>query len=196
MSTERGQTLLAIARASISTVLGRPIQAAEEASWLQEWGASFVTLTQQGQLRGCIGSLQARRTLLADVKSNAVSAALHDPRFLPLNASELVLTKVEVSVLSPMQALRFENEQHALDQLQPGTDGIALEYTHYRGTFLPQVWEQLPARQDFLMQLKRKAGLPPHFWSADLKLFRYSVSKYEEVQDQAQDMDSAAARSA
>lgn len=182
MSTDRGQTLLAIARASISTALGQPLQAAEDAHWLQEWGASFVTLTQHGQLRGCIGTLQARRSLLADVKSNAVSAALHDPRFLPLNASELVLTEVEVSVLSTMQPLRFENEQHALDQLQSGIDGIALEYAHHRGTFLPQVWEQLPSKRDFLTQLKRKAGLPPGFWSEELKLYRYSVTKYQESQ--------------
>lgn len=182
MSTDRGQTLLAIARASISTALGQPLQAAEGAHWLQEWGASFVTLTQHGQLRGCIGSLQARRSLLADVKSTAVSAALHDPRFLPLKASELTQTEIEVSVLSPMQALQFENEQHALAQLQPGVDGIALEYAHHRGTFLPQVWEQLPDRRDFLTQLKRKAGLPPGFWSEELKLYRYSVAKYKESQ--------------
>ena len=182
MSTERGKTLLAIARASISTALGQPLQTAEDANWLQEWGACFVTLTQHGQLRGCIGSLEARRSLLADVKSNAVSAALHDPRFLPLNAPELAQTEIEVSVLSPMQALQFENEQHALDQLQPGTDGIALEYAHHRGTFLPQVWEQLPSKQDFLTQLKRKAGLPPGFWSEELKLYRYSVAKYKESQ--------------
>lgn len=182
MSTERGKALLAIARASISTALGQPLQASEDAYWLQEWGASFVTLTQHGQLRGCIGSLQAHRSLLADVKSNAVSAALHDPRFLPLKAPELAQTEIEVSVLSPMQALRFENEQHALDQLQPGTDGIALQYAHHRGTFLPQVWEQLPSKQDFLTQLKRKAGLPPGFWSEELNLYRYSVAKYKENQ--------------
>lgn len=182
MSTERGKTLLAIARASISTALGQPLQAAEDANWLQEWGACFITLTQHGQLRGCIGSLEARRSLLADVKSNAVSAALHDSRFLPLNAPELAQTEIEVSVLSPMQALRFENEQHALDQLQPGIDGIALECAHHRGTFLPQVWEQLPSRRDFLTQLKRKAGLPPGFWSEELKLYRYSVAKYKESQ--------------
>lgn len=179
MSTERGATLLAIARASISTALGQPLQADEDASWLQELGASFVTLTQHGQLRGCIGSLQARRSLLADVQSNAVSAALHDPRFLPLKTPDLAQTEIEVSVLSPMQALHFENEQHALDQLQPGTDGIALEYAQHRATFLPQVWEQLPAKRDFLTQLKRKAGLPPGFWSEKLKLYRYSVAKYK-----------------
>jgi AmmeMemoRadiSam system protein A len=194
MSTDRGQTLLAIARASISTALGQPLQAAEDAHWLQEWGASFVTLTQHGQLRGCIGTLQARRCLLADVKSNAVSAALHDPRFLPLKASELAQTEIEVSVLSPMQALQFENEQHALAQLQPGVDGIALEYAHHRGTFLPQVWEQLPDGRDFLTQLKRKAGLPPGFWSEELKLYRYSVAKYKE--SQSRDVTNTPRRSA
>lgn len=182
MSIERGQTLLAIARASISTALGQPMDASEEAPWLQEWGACFVTLTQQGQLRGCIGSLDARRSLLADIKSNAVSAATRDPRFLPLMASELAVTKIEVSVLSPMQPMQFENELHALDQLQPGIDGIALEYAHHRSTFLPQVWEQLPSKREFMTQLKRKADLPADFWATELRLYRYSVAKYKEDQ--------------
>lgn len=175
-----GQTLLPIARAAISVAVGRQLVADENALWLQESGACFVTLTQQGQLRGCIGTLEARRTLLADVKANAVAAALQDPRFLPLSATELTHTDIEVSVLSPMQALQFENEAHALAQLQPGIDGVVLEFKHHRSTFLPQVWEQLPTVDQFMTHLKYKAGLPPDFWAEGLRLSRYSVSKWKE----------------
>lgn len=175
-----GATLLPIARASIALALGRSLVAAEDALWLQEPGACFVTLTQWGQLRGCIGTLEARRPLLADVKANAVAAALRDPRFAPLAVTELEHTEIEVSLLSPMQAMHFDNEADALAQLRPGIDGVVLEFERYRSTFLPQVWEQLPAASDFLAQLKHKAGLPPGFWAKGLRLHRYSVRKWKE----------------
>lgn len=175
-----GTTLLPIARAAISVALGRRIDVAEHAVWLQELGACFVTLMQDGQLRGCIGTLEARRTLLADVKENAVAAAVRDPRFAPLTASELAHTDIEVSLLSPMQALHFDTEMQAMAQLRPGIDGVVLEFERYRSTFLPQVWAQLPTAQEFIAQLKRKAGLPPHFWSEGLRLQRYTVSKWKE----------------
>lgn len=175
-----GATLLPIARAAISLALGRPRRAAEDAPWLQQPGACFVTLTQQGQLRGCIGSLEARRSLLADVKANAVAAALSDPRFAPLAITELEQTELEVSLLSPLQAMHFDSEADALAQLRPGIDGVVLEFEHYRSTFLPQVWEQLPAASDFLAHLKHKAGLPPDLWAKGLRLHRYSVRKWKE----------------
>ncbi len=177
-----GATLLPIARAAISTALGRTIEVTQAALWLQQSGACFVTLTQQGQLRGCIGTLEARRSLLADVKANAVAAALHDPRFAPLTASELGHTEIEVSWLSTLQALQFDSEAHALAQLQPGIDGVLLEFGRYRSTFLPQVWEQLPSAPDFLAQLKRKAGLAPDFWAAGVRLQRYRVRKWKEAE--------------
>ncbi|MDO9195710.1 AmmeMemoRadiSam system protein A [Rhodoferax sp.] len=180
MSNKPGQTLLPIARASISVALGRTIEAAEDAVWLQELGACFVTLTQQGQLRGCIGTLEARRTLLADVKANALAAAFRDPRFAPLTLKELDVTEIEVSLLSPMQAMSFDSEAHALAQLQPGIDGVVLEFERYRSTFLPQVWEQLPTAPEFIAHLKRKAGLPPDFWAESMRLQRYTVSKWTE----------------
>lgn len=180
MPADLGKILLPIARASISTALGNSLEAAEDAEWLQGLGASFVTLTQQGQLRGCIGSLEARRSLLVDVKMNAVAAALRDPRFSPLTISELDHTEVEVSLLSPMQAMRFDSEAHALDQLQPGVDGVLLEFDRYRSTFLPQVWEQLPTASEFIAHLKQKAGLPPGFWADGVRLSRYTVSKWKE----------------
>ncbi len=175
-----GKTLLPIARAAISTAVGQPLQADEAAKWLHEVGACFVTLTRQGQLRGCIGTLEARRPLLADVKANAVAAALQDPRFAPLTAAELARTEIEVSLLSPLQAMQFESESHALDQLHPGVHGVVLEFERYRSTFLPQVWEQLPTAVEFMAHLKRKAGLPPNFWAPGLRLQRYTVSQWKE----------------
>jgi len=159
------------------------MHAAEDAPWLQEPGACFVTLTQQGQLRGCIGSLQAYRTLLADLKANAVAAALQDTRFEPLTLAELGATHIEVSLLSALQHLHFDSEAQALAQLRPGVDGVVLEYERYRSTFLPQVWEQLPDVHRFMAHLKQKAGLPPEFWAKGVQLQRYTVSKYKEVED-------------
>jgi AmmeMemoRadiSam system protein A len=175
-----GETLLPIARAAISMALGQPMAAAEDAVWLEDLGACFVTLTQSGQLRGCIGTLQAHRSLRIDVKSNAINAAMRDPRFRPLGAAELAVTEIEVSVLSPMQAMHFESEVHALAQLRPGIDGVVLEFEQYRSTFLPQVWEQLPTRDEFMAHLKHKAGLPVDFWAQGMRLSRYTVSKWKE----------------
>lgn len=181
LPTDPGKTLLPIARAAISTALGQTPAAAEDAVWLQELGASFVTLTQQGELRGCIGTLAAHRALLMDVKSNAVAAALHDPRFLPLTLTELTRIDIEVSLLSPMQAMSFASETDALAQLRPGVDGVVFEFGRYRSTFLPQVWEQLPTAHEFMAHLKSKAGVPSHFWDAQVRLQRYSVRKWKET---------------
>ncbi len=175
-----GSVLLLIARAAISTALAEPKHAAEDAPWLQEPGACFVTLTQQGRLRGCIGSLQAYRPLLADVKTNAVAAALHDTRFAPLMLAELAHTRIEVSLLSPMEAMHFDSESHALAQLRPGIDGVVFQFRNYRSTFLPQVWEQLPTSADFMTHLKHKAGVAPEFWADGVQLQRYTVRKWQE----------------
>ena len=180
MSTEQGKILLPIARAAISRALNVPCTAHESAPWLAEPGACFVTLTQHGQLRGCIGSLQAHRSLLDDVKSNAVKAALHDPRFVPLTAAELGITDVEISLLSPVQPMSFQNEADALAQLRPGVDGVIFECGAYRSTYLPQVWEHFSQPQQFLASLKNKAGLPGNFWSSEVKLSRYTVEKWSE----------------
>src|SRR5512139_2052243 len=181
MTTDQGRILLPIARAAIARALDLPHSADESAPWLKEPGASFVTLTQQGELRGCIGSLQAQRPLVEDVKGNAVAAALHDPRFMPLSRSEFDITEIEISLLSPTQPMQFRDEIDALTQLRPQVDGVVLEYHAYRSTFLPQVWEQLPHPQQFMEQLKRKAGLPEEFWHEEIRLSRYSVTKYREA---------------
>ena len=176
-----GSSLLRLARAAISSALGRRVEATENAAGLQDPGACFVTLTQHGQLRGCIGSLQARRSLMTDVQANAVAAALQDTRFAPLRLAELDHTDIEVSVLSPMQPMRFTDEADALAQLRPGVDGVVFEFGQYRSTFLPQVWEQLPQAHDFMAHLKRKAGLPADFWDAGVHLQRYTVQPWHET---------------
>lgn len=177
----KGKILLPIARSAIANALDQPISGIDESpSWLQEKGASFVTLTMHQHLRGCIGSLEAHRSLLLDVKANAYAAAFRDPRFSPLTAAELDATEIEISLLSPQQPLTFRTEAEALAQLRPQVDGIVFQYGHYRSTFLPQVWEQLADPVTFMAHLKHKAGLHPNFWHDDVQLYRYTVTKYKE----------------
>lgn len=176
----QGQILLSLAREAIAAQFGTPLPAAPDEDWLRQPGATFVTLMEKGQLRGCIGSLQAYRPLIEDVRANAVAAAFRDPRFAPLHAIELSHVHIEVSLLTAPNAMHFTDEADALAQLQPGVDGVIFEYTHHRSTFLPQVWEQLPTPEAFMAQLKRKAGLPGDFWSPEVRLCRYRVEKWKE----------------
>jgi AmmeMemoRadiSam system protein A len=152
-----------------------------EDSWLDTLGATFVTLTQQGALRGCIGSLTAYRPLREDVAANAVNAALRDPRFPPLTADELPATHLEVSVLSAAEPYPFTDRADALSRLRPGVDGLILEYGSRRGTFLPQVWDSLSEPDEFLAHLVRKAGLPAGWWDDGARLSRYTVKAFEET---------------
>ena len=179
-NTDRGEILLPIARNSIAQEFGFALTTREDLPWLREQGACFVTLTQGDELRGCIGTLEAHRPLLADVKANARAAAFSDPRFAPLSESEWQHTDVEISLLSALQPLQFANEADALAQLRPGIDGVVFEYRHFRSTFLPQVWEQLPNTEEFMGFLKRKSGLPAEFWADGVQLHRYTVSKFKE----------------
>ena len=181
-NTELGAALLRLARAAIGEQLGKPAPAGASQARLQEPGATFVTLTQQGQLRGCIGSLEAHRALLHDVRENALAAAFRDPRFTPLAMEEFEVTSVEVSLLTPAQPLAFRDEADFMAQLRPGVDGIVFQYGHHRSTFLPQVWESLPEPEQFMQQLKRKAGLPPNFWHETVSISRYEVTKWKENQ--------------
>jgi uncharacterized protein len=180
MDNSLGTALLIRARNAIAGEFGiMPLPEADHPS-LHEPGATFVTLTQGGQLRGCIGSLEARRPLAEDVKANARFAAFHDPRFAALAASELARTRVEVSLLTPAVPMIFSNEADAIRQLQPSIDGMIFECYGRRGTFLPQVWESLPEPREFFSHLKQKAGFSPDFWSPDVKLYRYEVQKWKE----------------
>jgi uncharacterized protein len=180
MNDPLGTALLIRARNAIAEELGLPGEPEPDADALKEQGAVFVTLTRKGELRGCIGSLEAWRPLDADVRSNARAAAFSDPRFPPLSVEELPTTRVEVSLLTPATPIHFSSEEDAISQLRPGLDGVILECGSHRGTFLPQVWDDLPERRLFLNHLKRKAGLPPNDWMPGIKLSRYEVRKWKE----------------
>ena len=175
-----GDVLLPLARTAIAREFGKNHRAVEDAAWLRERGACFITLTCDRKLRGCIGTLRAHRALLEDVQANAVAAAFRDPRFKPLASDEFDAVAVEVSVLSALAPMTFSDEQEALAQLRAGIDGVVFEYGHHNSTFLPQVWENLREPAEFMAHLKYKAGLPPDFWHQEVKLSRYIVSKWRE----------------
>lgn len=177
---DRAGNLIAVARHAIATELGAAAPPFHDDPRLHERGACFVTLTLNGELRGCIGSLEARGPLLRDIEHNARAAAFGDPRFSPLSSEEYPHIAVEISLLSPTEPLQFGSEAEALAGLRPGIDGVVFEYRHLRGTFLPQVWEQLPRPQQFIARLKQKCGLPANFWSDEVKLSRYTVDKFVE----------------
>lgn len=178
---EKGSVLLAIARESLAAALGLGREEPRDEPWLRETGATFITLRERGDLRGCVGTIRAWRPLLDDVRSNARAAAFSDSRFPPVQPREYRDISMEVSLLSPCEPCQFGCEEEALAQLRPGIDGIVFELRERRSTFLPQVWEQLPDPRDFLAQLKHKAGLPPTFWDPEIKLWRYTVTKWAEA---------------
>lgn len=158
---------------------------------IQQNAASFVTLKHidsQGKfaLRGCIGSLEANRKLADDVAQHAYAAAFHDPRFQPVKQGEIQDLHISISVLSSPSKLEFADEQALLELLQPGIDGLILEYRDHRATFLPSVWEQLGEKKQFLNQLKKKAGLPPDFWSNEIVAKRYQATHFSEPEASTQ----------
>ena len=181
LSTEhqaRARLLVALARAAIASEFGSPRPDLPRPLWLEEPAAVFVTLTRDGQLRGCIGSLEAHRSLYDDVTQNARAAAFGDPRFPPLAADELPATRIEISVLTAPQPLPF-GEEEALLHLRPGIDGVIFRSGAHCALFLPQVWEQLPEPHEFIAHLKRKAGLPANLRAEDAQLSVFQVEKYQ-----------------
>ena len=173
------QTLLTLAETAIrhaiehGTLLQIDVDDYEEV--LRQPAACFVTIKKKGELRGCIGSLEAHRSMVEDVVHNADAAAFSDPRFPPLLQDELAGLELDISLLTPAQEMKFGSEKELLTQLQPGIDGLILEEGYRRGTFLPSVWEQLPTPEQFLQHLKLKAGLPPNHWSANIRISRYTT---------------------
>ncbi|WP_250656770.1 AmmeMemoRadiSam system protein A [Alkalimarinus coralli] len=138
-------------------------------------GACFVTLLKKGQLRGCIGTLEAYRSLLDDVIHNTYSAAMQDPRFQPVDVDELDAITISISVLTEPELMEVVSEADLLQQLVPGVDGLILQEGSRRATYLPSVWEQLPGRAEFIRELKNKAGFPGNYWSDRVECFRYQV---------------------
>lgn len=177
---DAGKKLLAIARSAIEAKLFGSASTVD-APWLSQAGATFVTLTKDGALRGCIGSLQAARPLGADVAENAVGSAFRDPRFPPMTAEEWPGVRVEVSLLSAPKPLRFADEADLYGQLRPGEDGVILEADGRHATYLPQVWERIPDKRMFMRELARKAGLRDDARLGRCKVYRYRVSKWIET---------------
>jgi AmmeMemoRadiSam system protein B/AmmeMemoRadiSam system protein A len=176
-----GPALLVRARNAIAAELKQEVRPEPDHAGLVQPGATFVTLTKNGTLRGCIGSLQAHRPLDQDVRTNAVAAAFRDPRFPPLTVADLPHTRVEVSLLTAPEPMSFTDEADALRQLRPHIDGVIFAAAGRRSTFLPQVWEQLPDPRQFMAHLKQKAGLPADYWSPEVELQRYEVRKWKEA---------------
>ncbi|MBF0183436.1 MAG: AmmeMemoRadiSam system protein B [Magnetococcales bacterium] len=178
-------TLAGVARLHLNRILRgqagvQPEALTTRVAALAQPGACFVTLTRQGQLRGCIGSLQAHRPLANDLLDNAQAAALRDPRFPPVSAEELAALRIEVSLLSAPQPFPYSSPEDLLQRLQPGVHGVILSKGGRRATFLPQVWEQLPEAQSFLQHLCQKAGLSADCWREMPEISVYTVQKIVE----------------
>jgi len=144
---------------------------------LKRAGASFVTLRKDGSLRGCCGSVTARRPLVEDIRANATRSAFRDPRFTPLQPIEWGQVSLTVTLLSPLEPMRFENEADLLSQLQPHRDGLVIEDAGRQAVFLPAVWEQLTGKEEFLAHLKAKAGLQRGHWSPSFHASRFITTQ-------------------
>ena len=147
---------------------------------LQQLRATFVTLQIDGELRGCIGTLEAHQPLVCDIAHNAHAAAFSDPRFHPLSEPEYPGIEIHISILSPASPMDFSSENDLISQLRPGIDGLILQEGIYKGTFLPSVWESLPDAKQFFAHLKRKAGLPMDHWSESVQVYRYTTESFGE----------------
>ncbi len=182
LSEETRNLLLQIASNAIQHGLfhGTPLQvdADDYQDVLQAHRASFVTLQQHGELRGCIGHLEAFQPLVVDVAENAYAAAFQDPRFPPVSDKEMEEIEIHISVLTPASPMVFNSEAELIAQLRPGQDGLILQDGYKKGTFLPSVWESLPDPEAFIRHLKLKAGLPASYWSNTLKIFRYETESF------------------
>ncbi|MCU7939540.1 MAG: AmmeMemoRadiSam system protein A [gamma proteobacterium symbiont of Bathyaustriella thionipta] len=181
-SQEEQQILHDIAQKSIQTGLTQQHPLAvtlnDYAEHLQQKRATFVTLNINKQLRGCIGTLKPFRALVDDISHNAYAAAFSDPRFPALRQAEFSQLDYHLSILSDTSPMAFNSEADLLTQIRPGIDGLVLSDQNQQGTFLPSVWEQLPTAEEFLQQLKRKAGFPADYWSDSLSIRRYTVESF------------------
>jgi AmmeMemoRadiSam system protein A len=185
LSIEERTQLLEIARQALELgVLGEPLEPLDLKSLplqLRQPGVSFVTLTLAGQLRGCIGALQASQPLAEDVREHAVAAALNDYRFPSVRPGELAEIKIEISRLTTPKPLAYQTPEDLLSKLRPGIDGVVLRDGLQRSTFLPQVWEKLPAPELFLGQLCLKMGAPSDLWrKKKLDVSIYQVEEFHE----------------
>lgn len=182
LSPAQRSELLSLARTSIEVSLstgerapydGPPLHAD-----LARPGSSFVTLRVGEDLRGCCGTIEATRPLHVDVWNNAYASAFADPRFPALTPKEWNGTGIEISVLSEPERCEVRSEAELLEVLRPGFDGVILQAGAKRSTFLPAVWEQLPAPRDFIRHLKVKAGWPADCWPPDMQVWLYTTESF------------------
>jgi AmmeMemoRadiSam system protein A len=185
LTEEEGRYLLSVARKTIEQKifnLGAQLELESfNSNTFSEKRGTFVTLTIDDGLRGCIGNIVPQESLLDGVKANAINAAFRDPRFRPLSDKEWVKVKIEISILTDPKPLDYSNGRDLLEKLRSGTDGVILKKGFNQATFLPQVWEQLPEKKEFLTHLCLKAGLDGDEWEKGrLEVLTYQVQAFEE----------------
>lgn len=185
LTEEEGKHLLQVARQAIQNALFKKKDGgSDEANShprFSERRGTFVTLTINGRLRGCIGHIIPQETLIEGVRVNAMNAAFGDPRFSPLSKNEFQKIKIEVSILTEPRSLSYSDADDLLSKLRPGVDGVIIRKGYYQATFLPQVWAQLPDKKAFLTHLCMKAGLDGEAWKYDrLEVSTYQVQAFEE----------------
>jgi AmmeMemoRadiSam system protein A len=183
-ATERSY-LLALARQAIENYCNNQplpkLDSNQLTPVLRQDGASFVTLTINGYLRGCVGALEPYQSLAEDVREHAIAAAFQDYRFPPVEAAEIKDIEIEISYLTQPSPLKYEHPADLLALLHPNIDGVVIRDGGRRATFLPQVWEKIPDPQDFLEQLCMKMGCAPDLWqSKKLDVFTYQVEEFHE----------------
>lgn len=149
----------------------------ELSAGLNKRRACFVTLKIDGQLRGCVGNLEVNSSLFEAVARNSYLAAFRDQRFQPVSEAELDLLEYEISILTPLRSLPVDSEADLLAQIRPGIDGLVFEAEGHRSTFLPSVWEELSQPEQFLRELRKKAGLVADYWSDSVQCWTYQAIK-------------------
>ncbi len=185
LTEEEGRCLLSVARQTIHQRLfnseHQGLADSEVSPKFSEKRGTFVTLTIDGGLRGCIGHIIPQETLLEGIRINAINAAFQDPRFRPLSRKEWERVKIEISILTAPEALTYSDADDLLDKLRPGIHGVIIRKGFQQATFLPQVWEQLPDKKEFLTHLCMKAGLEKDAWKKEkLEVSTYQVQAFEE----------------
>ncbi len=185
LSKQEREILLNLARQALTSALCAELPPAVELQSLPEKlrqpGATFVTLTHRGELRGCIGSLEAAQPLVFDVIEHAIAAALQDYRFMPVSAAELPDLEIEISRLTPAKQLEYENPEDLLEKLRESREGVVVRDGLRRATFLPQVWEKIPDPAEFMDHLCYKMGAPVDLWRRrKLDVLVYQVEEFHE----------------
>ncbi len=188
-SPQKGQALVQLARRTLNKKMGRSTDKSRDSALdrvladpdFETMCGTFVTLTMEGQLRGCIGSLEPDEAIREGVRANALNAAFHDPRFPPVTNRELDKIDIEISILTRPRVLAYTDGKDLAAKLRCGIDGVIIRKGSARATFLPQVWDQLPQPEDFLGHLCRKAGLAATAWQTDdLEVMPYQVQYFHE----------------